>query len=154
TVLIVSHDRDFLDRTVTGILAFEGEARVVAHAGGYSDYLARKKATEGRQTDKSDSKKSKESASDKPKINRPARLSFRDKYRLDTLPDEVAAIDAKIALIETKLAVPDLFQNDPDLFNRLVDMLAAQKDSKDQKEIEWLEAAEKAEALEQDGNQN
>ena len=154
TVLIVSHDRDFLDRTVTGILAFEGEATVVAHAGGYSDYLARKKATKRRQTDKSDSKKSKESASEKPKINRPARLSFRDKYRLDTLPDEVAAIDAKIALIETKLAVPDLFQNDPDLFNRLVDMLAAQKDSKDQKEIEWLEAAEKADALEQDGNQN
>ena len=42
----------------------------------------------------------------------------------------------------------------PDLFNRLVDMLAAQKDSKDQKEMEWLEAAEKAEALEQDGHQD
>ena len=154
TVLIVSHDRDFLDRTVTGILAFEGEAKIVAHAGGYSDYLARKKATEARQTDRSDSKKPKKSASEKPKTNRPARLSFRDKHRLDTLPDEIAAIDAEIALIETKLAVPDLFQNEPDLFNRLVDMLAAQKDSKDQKEMEWLEAAEKAEALEQEGKQD
>jgi ATP-binding cassette subfamily F protein uup len=154
TVLIVSHDRDFLDRTVTGILAFEGEAKIVAHAGGYSDYLVRKKATEARQTDKSDNKKPKKSAPDKPKTNRPARLSFRDKHRLDTLPDEIAAIDAEIATIETKLAVPDLFQNDPDLFNRLVDMLAAQKDSKDQKEMEWLEAAEKAEALEQGGHQD
>ena len=45
TVLIVSHDRDFLDRTVTGILAFEGDAKIVAHAGGYSDYLNRKKAS-------------------------------------------------------------------------------------------------------------
>ena len=154
TVLIVSHDRDFLDRTVTGILAFEGEAKIVAHAGGYSDYLVRKKATEARQTDKSDNKKPKKSAPDKPKTNRPARLSFRDKHRLDTLPDEIAAIDAEIATIETKLAVPDLFQNDPDLFNRLVDMLAAQKDSKDQKEMEWLEAAEKAEALEQGSHQD
>jgi ATP-binding cassette subfamily F protein uup len=154
TVLIVSHDRDFLDRTVTGILAFEGEAKIVAHAGGYSDYLVRKKAAEARQTDKSDNKKPKKSAPDKPKTNRPARLSFRDKHRLDTLPDEIAAIDAEIATIETKLAVPDLFQNDPDLFNRLVDMLAAQKDSKDQKEMEWLEAAEKAEALEQGGHQD
>ena len=154
TVLIVSHDRDFLDRTVTGILAFEGEAKIVAHAGGYSDYLVRKKATEARQTEKSDNKKPKKSAPDKPKTNRPARLSFRDKHRLDTLPDEIAAIDAEIATIETKLAVPDLFQNDPDLFNRLVDMLAAQKDSKDQKEMEWLEAAEKAEALEQGGHKN
>ncbi|MDC0993932.1 hypothetical protein OAS14_06245 [Alphaproteobacteria bacterium] len=57
-------------------------------------------------------------------------------------------------MIETKLAVPGLFQNDPDLFNRLVDKLATRKDSKDQKEMEWLEAAEKAEALEQDGNQD
>jgi ATP-binding cassette subfamily F protein uup len=154
TVLIVSHDRDFLDRTVTGILAFEGAAKIVAHAGGYSDYLARKKAAEARQTEKSDRKKPKKSASANPKTNRPARLSFRDKHRLDTLPDEIAAIDAEIASIETKLAVPDLFQNDPDLFNWLVDMLAAQKDSKDQKEMEWLEAAEKAEALEQGGHQD
>ena len=64
------------------------------------------------------------------------------------MPDEIATIDAEIAAIETKLAVPDLFQNDPDLFKRLLDMLAAQKDSKDQKEMEWLEAAKKAEALE------
>ena len=154
TVLIVSHDRDFLDRTVTGILAFEGEAKIVAHAGGYSDYLARKKATEARQTNKSGSKKPRKSVPKKLKTNRHARLSFRDKHRLDILPDKIAAIDAEIAAIETKLAVPDLFQNDPDLFKRLVDMLAAQKDSKDQKEIEWLEAAEKADALEQDGNQN
>ena len=152
TVLIVSHDRDFLDRTVTGILAFEGEAKIVAHAGGYSDYLARKKAAEARQNDKLDSKKPKKSAPNKPKTNRPSRLSFRDKHRLDTLPDEIAAIDAEIAAIETKLAVPELFQNDPDLFNQLVDMFAARKDSKDQKEMEWLEAAEKAEALEQDVN--
>jgi ATP-binding cassette subfamily F protein uup len=70
------------------------------------------------------------------------------------LPDQIAAIDAEIAAIETKLAVPDLFQNDPDLFNQLADMLAAQKDIKGQKEMEWLEAAEKAEALEQDVNHN
>merc|ERR1712023_538683 len=45
TVLIVSHDRDFLDRTVTAVLAFEGDAKIVAHAGGYSDYLTRKQTT-------------------------------------------------------------------------------------------------------------
>ena len=50
--------------------------------------------------------------------------------------------------------MPDLFQSDTNLFNQLVDMLVAQKDSKDKKEMEWLEAAEKAEALEQDGNQD
>ena len=149
TVLIVSHDRDFLDRTVTGILAFEGEAKIIAHAGGYSDYLARKKAAEARQTGKTDSKKPKKSAPDKPKSNRPARLSFRDKHRLDTLPDEIAALEADIATVETRLAAPDLFQNDPEQFNQLAERLTTLRDSKDNKEIEWLEAAEKAEALEQ-----
>ncbi|MFZ8923710.1 MAG: ABC transporter ATP-binding protein, partial [Candidatus Puniceispirillaceae bacterium] len=148
TVLIVSHDRDFLDRTVTAILAFEGDAKIVAHAGGYSDYLARKKAADARKTDKADNKKPKKSTPDKPKGNRPARLSFRDKHRLDTLPGEIDAIDAEIAATEAKLAAPDLFQKDPDKFNRLVDSLTALRDKKEQKEMEWLEAAEKAEALE------
>ena len=49
TILIVSHDRDFLDRTVTALLAFEGDARVVSHAGGYSDYLQRRMAADARQ---------------------------------------------------------------------------------------------------------
>ena len=73
---------------------------------------------------------------------------------VDSLPDEIAVIDAEIALIEIKLAAPNLFQNDPNLFNRLADKLTAQKDSKDQKEMEWLEAAEKAEAVEQEGKQD
>ncbi|MBL6596479.1 MAG: ABC-F family ATP-binding cassette domain-containing protein [Candidatus Puniceispirillum sp.] len=148
TVLIVSHDRDFLDRTVTAILAFEGDAKIVVHAGGYSDYLARKKAADARKTGKVDNKKPKKSAPDKPKGNRPARLSFRDKHRLDTLPGEIDAIDAKIAATETKLAAPNLFQNDPEEFNQLADSLTALRNSKELKEMEWLEAAEKAEALE------
>ena len=77
TVLIVSHDRDFLDRTVTSILAFEGDAKIVAHAGSYSDYLARKQAIAARQAGNArHSKVAKRSASsDKPKSNRAPRLS-------------------------------------------------------------------------------
>ena len=69
TVLIVSHDRDFLDRTVTGILAFEGDAKIVAHAGGYSDYLRRKKVDNLGQTRKTAQKKTKKSVPEKPKRN-------------------------------------------------------------------------------------
>ena len=57
TVMIVSHDRDFLDCTVTGILAFEGDAKIVAHVGGYSDYVARKNAAEAREAGKKVPKK-------------------------------------------------------------------------------------------------
>ena len=68
TMLIVSHDRDFLDRTVTGILAFEGDAKIVSHAGGYSDYLGRKRAAEAATSWKNWSKKDKKIGPKKPKI--------------------------------------------------------------------------------------
>ena len=148
TVLIVSHDRDFLDRTVTSILAFEGDAKIVSHAGGYSDYLARKKDVEVRQTEKVAPKKKKKFGPKKPKNNRPARLSFREKYLLENLPNEIVALELEIANIEAELAVPNLFQNSPDKFNNLANRLTIQRDNKDRKEIEWLEIAGKAETLE------
>ena len=150
TVLIVSHDRDFLDRTVTGILAFEGDAKIIAHAGGYSDYLLRKKAVEGHKSEKAISKKTKKSASEKPKSNRSARLGFREKHLLNILPDEIAALENEIADIETQLTAPNLFQNNPDKFIDLAKRLTARRDSKDSKEMEWLEIAEKAESLERE----
>ena len=149
TVLIVSHDRDFLDRTVTGILAFEGDAKVVFHAGGYSDYLARKKVAEARQTGKVTPKKTKKSGPQKPKTNRPERLSFREKHLLENLPNEIASLALEIVDIEAELAIPNLYQNNPDKFNELANLLTSLRDNKDRKELEWLEIAEKAETLEQ-----
>jgi ATP-binding cassette subfamily F protein uup len=149
TVLIVSHDRDFLDRTVTSILAFEGNAKIVAHAGGYSDYLRRKKVDNLGQAEKMAKKKTKKSVPDKPKANRPARLGFRERHLLENLPDEIATLEREIADIEEQLAVPNLFQNNRDKFNDLVNLLTARRDSKDRKELEWLEIAEKAETLTQ-----
>ncbi len=148
TVMIVSHDRDFLDRTVTGILAFEGDAKIVTHAGGYSDYLRRKKAAEARQVGKSVSKKAKKPNREKPKSNRPARLSFRDKHLLETLPTEIAALEREIANIEIQLSAPNLFQNNPDKFSNLANSLKTRRDNKENKETEWLKIAEKAESLE------
>ena len=148
TVMIVSHDRDFLDRTVTGILAFEGDAKIVTHAGGYSDYLRRKKAAEARQVGKSVSKKAKKPNREKPKSNRPARLSFRDKHLLETLPIEIAALEREIANIEIQLSAPNLFQNNPDKFSNLANSLKTRRDNKENKETEWLKIAEKAESLE------
>ena len=148
TVLIVSHDRDFLDRTVTAILAFEGDGKIVTHAGGYTEYLQRKNAAAERQAEKTTSKKTKKHTADKPKANRDAKLSFRDKHLLDTLPDEIAALEITINDVETQLAKPDLFTQYPDKFNELVTRLSDLKATKDDKEMQWLEAAEKAEALE------
>ena len=104
TILIVSHDRDFLDRTVTGILAFEGNAKITFHAGGYSDYLNRKNPSRLNKT-KSSSRKAEKIRIEQTQPNRPARLGFRDKHLLDTLPNEIAALELEIANIEGQLAV-------------------------------------------------
>ena len=110
TVLIVSHDRDFLDRTVTSILAFEGNAKIVAYAGGYSDYLRRKKVDNLGQAEKMAAKKTKKSVPEKPKANRPTRLGFREKHLLENLPDEIATLEREIADIEEQLAALTCFK--------------------------------------------
>ena len=149
TVLIVSHDRDFLDRTVTAVLAFEGDAKIVAHAGGYSDYLARKQATAARRSDNArDTKSAKKSTPvDKPKPNRAPRLSYKEQHILDTMPALISGLETQIATIETELAVADLFATDPAKFNQLADQLAVLQADKADKEDAWLSAAEKAEAI-------
>ena len=158
TVLIVSHDRDFLDRTVTAILAFEGEGKVSAHAGGFSDYLGRRTAAEARRAAKQDGRKPGGKAGSKGAAkpphkqagNRTAKLSFKDQHALDKLPGEIEALEEEIATLEARLADPELFAKNPDRFNAAADRLAAARDEKDDKELRWLEAAEKAEALEAD----
>ena len=153
TILIVSHDRDFLDRTVTAILAFEGDGKVSAHAGGFSDYLGRRTAAAARRAAKDDGRKSgtkggSKAAAAKPTANRTAKLSFKDQHALDKLPGEIESLEAEIAALEARLADPDLFAKNPDRFNAAADRLAAARDEKDEKELRWLDAAEKAEALE------
>ena len=149
TVLIVSHDRDFLDRTVTAVLAFEGDAKIVAHAGGYSDYLERKQETAARRSDNArDTKLAKKSTPvDKPKPNRAPRLSYKDQHILDTMPALISGLETQIATIETELAVSDLFATDPAKFNKLADQLAVLQADKADKEDAWFSAAEKAEAI-------
>ena len=165
TVLIVSHDRDFLDRTVTGLLAFEGDGKIVAHAGGYSDYLERRKRATERANERAlerdegrggkgggkgarKAKAGKTGKDDGGSTNmRAPRLSFKDKHALDTLPAEIEALDAKIEQLEAVLGDPDLFAKDPDRFNKTADAIANLRAEKDEKELAWLAAAEKAEAL-------
>jgi len=166
TILIVSHDRDFLDRTVTSLLAFEGGTKVSAHAGGYSEYLerrtaaiARRAAREsgmdgGRGNRKANGKsggkgggKGGGKTAQKPSGNRTARLSFKDRHALDTLPGEIAALEAEIAELEARLADPAFFTSDPDGFAAAADRLAAAREDKEAKETRWLDAAAAEEAL-------
>jgi len=141
TVLIVSHDRDFLDRTVTVTLGLDGSGKVDIVAGGYEDWAKRRKQST------SQAPKSKAAPSDQRKSAPTAKLSYKDQRDLDRLPGEIESLEAEIAAVEDVLADPDLYTRDPKRFAELSDMAVKLRDQRHAAEERWLEVAEMAETL-------
>ena len=145
TILIISHDRDFIDRTVTTLLAFEGEGKIIPHAGGYSDYLARRVKTAERKKAKSNKSTVK---AERNRDARIAKLSFKDKHALEKLPSEIAALEVAIEKAEAELADPTLFARDGERFNKLAAQVTKDKASLAAKEDQWLELEAMREEIE------
>ena len=148
TVLIVSHDRDFLDRTVTGLLAFEDNGRIIAHAGGYTDYLDRRRRQldkqQQTQADKKDGQKKKgqEKTAQKKTADRPKdRLSYKQTYLLEKLPNEMATLTEQITTAEQHLSDMTFFEQDPDSYQKLAEQTRQNKMILQEKEETWLELA-------------
>ena len=143
TVLLVSHDRDFLDRVATTTIAMEGNGQAVAYAGGWSDYQAQRSADSFPDTtDKSMPKKAKlKSDTPQPKPG----LSFTEKHRLEELPGLIDRLSAEIGKLETLLADPNLFTRDPVKFGKATEALAGRQQTLAAAEEEWLVLEEKAE---------
>ncbi|MCO8144266.1 ATP-binding cassette domain-containing protein [Rhodovulum tesquicola] len=147
TVLLVSHDRDFLDRVASTTIAMEGDGKAVVYAGGWSDYR-------GQRGGVSDARPSEKPAAPAPKqVPRKAEraaqgLSFTERHRLDALPAEIARLEAEIGRIEALLADPELFARDPSKFARASEALAERQSALSEAEEDWLMLAEKAEAAE------
>ncbi|MEO7787423.1 MAG: ATP-binding cassette domain-containing protein [Sphingomicrobium sp.] len=141
TVLIVSHDRDFLDRTVTVTLGLDGSGKVDVVAGGYEDWAKRRAAAAApRPVSKA--------AVMPPRATAPSRkLSFKDQRDLDRLPAEIDAIEADIAQAETALDDATLYARDPKRFAELTQLIDTKRAAKEAAELRWLEVAEMAEAL-------
>ena len=146
TVLIVSHDRDFLDRTVTVTLGLDGSGKVDVVAGGYEDWARRRQA---RSVPTSLAKaRSRQSADDGPRPSPGSRkLSYKDQRDLDRLPGEIERLEAAIAADEEALHDPDLFVRDPARFETLTKAIETNRAKKEAAEHRWLEVAEMAEAL-------
>lgn len=148
TVLIVSHDRDFLDRTVTITLGLDGSGKVDIVAGGYEDW--QKRRTPQRAPAKAGAL-SKNSAALRPspehKSAERKKLSYKDQRDLDLLPGRIEELEAQIATDEAALADPDLFMKDNARFRALTDAVEAARSERDAAELRWLELAEQAEAL-------
>ena len=141
TLILVSHDRDFLDKTVSSTIVLEGGGRVKEYAGGYADYLAQRgdgPAVAPRLADpprKSVGKAAREPAG---KSGPATRLSYRDRRALDLLPDEMAALEAEIAALEAELSDRGLYAADPARFTRTAARLEAARAELSAAEDRWL----------------
>ena len=147
TVLIVSHDRDFLDRTVTVTLGLDGSGKVDIVAGGYEDWV-RKRFADHRAPAKPAAKADDAAVSKTEARGGPARrLSYKDQRDFDRLPDEIARLERQIAEDEANLHDPDLFARDPERFTALTERIARHRAEVEAAELRWLEVAELAESF-------
>lgn len=146
TVLLVSHDRDFLDRVATQTVAMEGQGRVTVYPGGWSDYVAQRPGTPAAAVEPRPSRKTEEKpAAPAPDRPRAQKLSFKEQHRLDNLPDEIARLEREIAKLETLLADPELYRRDPDKFAKATAALSTRQSALAAAEEDWLLLEEKAE---------
>ena len=154
TVLLVSHDRDFLDRVVTSVLAPEGEGRWTEYAGGYSDMLAQRKGTEPENAPgKRESAAPAKSVSDTSlrstlEASQRRKLSFKEKHALETLPGVVQKLEAEIAELQAKLADGNLFSRDRPAFDKAMSRLGQAQSQLEAAETQWLELEDMRASLE------
>ena len=149
TILLVSHDRDFLDRVATSVLMSEGEGKWTEYAGGYTDMLAQRGT--GVEARKAKAEASKASSAPAPKPDAPQaqrKLSFKEKHALETLPATMKKLENEIGTLEAKLADANLFARDPKAFDQAAIRLTAARDELAKAEEQWLELEMKREALE------
>ncbi len=145
TLLLVSHDRDFLDQTVTKILSFEGNGVVEEIIGGYSDYLAFKKSNKGQSNiinnEKYLHKKSKQK-SENVEVKNNRKLTYKLEFELKNLPVKIMNKENEINKYNHRLADPDFYINEPDLFNEVAKKLELAKKDLEYFETRWIELEE------------
>ena len=147
TVLLVSHDRDFIDRVATTTIALEGEGRVTAYAGGWSDYQAQKAERPAADVAaKAGGAKGQGAAAPAQGQATGPGLTFTEKHRLQTLPAVMEKLEAEIGKLTDFLSDPDLFAKSPDKFRRASEGLAERQAALASAEEEWLLLAERSES--------
>jgi ABC transport system ATP-binding/permease protein len=134
TVLLVSHDRDFLDRVVTSVIATEGDGCWIQYAGGYTDMLAQRGPARAASTP----------PTVRPRMTAPVpraparKMTFKDKHALDTLPSRIAALEADVARLSEVLANADLYAREPARFADATQALDAAQGALAAAEERWL----------------
>jgi ATP-binding cassette subfamily F protein uup len=146
TVLLVSHDRDFLDRVVTSVIASEGKGRWVEYAGGYSDMLVQRRAPAS--ASPAPGERAPPARPAPPAASRPRRMSYSEQRALETLPARIASLQARVEELNGELADAGLYARDPDRFAAKTAALAAAHEELTAAEDQWLTLEMRREEIE------
>lgn len=146
TLIIVSHDRDFLDQTVTQIIAFEGDGKVEQCVGGYSDYLEFKKSQD---PDAKPAKKEEPKKQDKPvelkteqQVPKKKKLTYKLEHELKLLPNKIKKLEEAIQTYNDQLSDPEFYQRDVNEFHETTKLLSEAEIKLDRYENRWIELEE------------
>ena len=140
TLLIVSHDRDFLDQTVNKILSFDGDGKISMFLGGYSDFL-------NHQSDKILTNKSSKKKENITKIKKKEKLSFKFKFELENIPQAIKIIQEEISSLKNELKDSNLYISNNNRFEEVTEKLSTLEKELENKENRWLELLEMEEAI-------
>lgn len=139
TLIIVSHDREFLDRTVTEILAFEGEGAIEHHIGGYTDYITEKKARQNPEATAQQEKAKEKKAEKEKKQKKSEKITFKIKHEYETLPARIDELNGIIKKLEDILCDPNLYTTDPKRFDKAAGKLTEAREALETAEYRYLE---------------
>jgi len=139
TLLMVSHDRDFLDKVVTSVLAFEGEGRVVEYAGGYSDMLSQRRGRRAQQQTPDPVTSPSVSSEARGPQKAKTKLSYKEQRALEALKGQLDELSELVSTLEVTLEDPELYQRDPEGFNEQLKRLEAARTELGEVEEQWLE---------------
>jgi ABC transport system ATP-binding/permease protein len=146
TLLMVSHDRDFLDRLATSVIAVEGDGRIAEYVGGYSDYLRQRPAPAAAPATKPAPAKPTAGRTNGGERPRPAtRLSYKEQRELDDLPARLDSLHAELGSLEAEIADPGLYAKDSGRFARITEALERTRQALAEAEERWLELEMKRE---------
>ncbi len=148
TILLVSHDRDFLDRVVTSVLMSEGQGRWIEYAGGYSDMVAQRGAGVSAPARAGEKRKAEKPSSVAEKASAKARLSFKEKHALETLPARMEALRRDMGKLRALLDDPELYARDPAKFSKATEAYSKVESELGAAEEEWLELEIRREEIE------
>ncbi|MFN7267577.1 MAG: ABC transporter ATP-binding protein, partial [Cereibacter sp.] len=145
TVLLVSHDRDFIDRVATATVALEGQGRATAYPGGWSDYAAQRGVAAAERDARPAAPAPAAPPGPRPEGRRRADpLSFAERNRLETLPAQIARLEGEIARLTTFLSQDGIFLREPEKARRGADLLAERQAALALAEEDWLALEERA----------